>query len=82
MPLLRSILLDSQSLLGDRREERKTIDREPFNYKNDLTMRSESEGGFLTVDLPSLIEFRGEEWVCGCIGSVILESRGLLAGSL
>ena len=43
LPMLQSIQLDSLALDGDKRDDRKTISDEPFNYKNTLTMRSEIE---------------------------------------
>ena len=43
LPKLQSIQLDEEALQGDGRDDRKTIIRLPFNYKNTLTMRSEIE---------------------------------------
>ena len=43
LPKLQSIQLGSWALRGDRRDERKTISTEPYNFKNTLTMRSEIE---------------------------------------
>ena len=43
LPKLQSIQLAIGALLGDDRDDRKTINTEPFNYKNTLTMRSEIE---------------------------------------
>ena len=43
LPELRFIELGSGALHGDSDDDRKTISTEPYNYKNTLTMRSESE---------------------------------------
>ena len=43
LPMLQSIQLDVYALAGDGRKDRKTINDEPYNYKNTLTMRSEIE---------------------------------------
>ena len=43
LPKLQSIQLDELALGGDHRDDRKTINTEPYNYKNTLTMRSEIE---------------------------------------
>ena len=43
LPKLQSIELGSWALYGDDRDDRKTINTEPFNFKNTLTMRSEIE---------------------------------------
>ena len=43
LPKLQSIQLDRWALDGDKRDNRKTIRDEPYNYKNTLTMRSEIE---------------------------------------
>ena len=43
LPMLQSIRLGSWAFRGDSREERTTVNTEPFNYKNTLTMRSEIE---------------------------------------
>ena len=43
LPKLQSILLGGGALHGDGRDDRKTISNEPYNYKNTLTMRSETE---------------------------------------
>ena len=43
LPKLQSIQLDGSALDGDDGDDRKTINNEPFNYKNTLTMRSEIE---------------------------------------
>ena len=40
---LQSIRLSRWALHGDKRNNRKTIINEPYNYKNTLTMRSEIE---------------------------------------
>ena len=43
LPKLQSIQLGDGALLGDARDDRRTIRREPYNYKNTLAMRSEIE---------------------------------------
>ena len=43
LPKLQSIQLDYYALHGDGCAGRKTIEDEPYNYKNILTMRSEIE---------------------------------------
>ena len=43
LPKLQSIRLGGVVLDGDGRDDRKTISKEPYNYKNILTMRSEIE---------------------------------------
>ena len=43
LPKLQSIQLDWNALQGDYDDDRKTIEDEPYNYKNTLTMRSEIE---------------------------------------
>ena len=44
LPKLQSIQFDGfGALQGDNRDDRKTINNEPYNYKNTLTMRSEIE---------------------------------------
>ena len=43
LPKLQSIQLDYGALDGDNRDDRQTISKEPYNYKNTLTMRSEIE---------------------------------------
>ena len=43
LPKLQSIRLAWGALHGDGRAGRKTIEDEPYNYKNTLTMRSEIE---------------------------------------
>ena len=43
LPKLQSIRLDESALDGDGRADRRTINTEPFNYNNTLTMRSEIE---------------------------------------
>ena len=43
LPMLQSIRLGSWSFRGDGREDRTTINDEPYNFKNTLTMRSEIE---------------------------------------
>ena len=41
LPKLQSIQIGRWALDGDGRDDRKTINNEPYNYKNTLTMRSE-----------------------------------------
>ena len=43
LPKLQSIQLGKWALEGDDRADRKMISKEPYNYKNTLTMRSEIE---------------------------------------
>ena len=43
LPKLQSIRLAGTALRGDGDDDRKTIEDEPYNYKNTLTMRSEIE---------------------------------------
>ena len=43
LPTLQSLTIGSWSLQGDYRDNRKTISREPYNYKNTLRMRSNNE---------------------------------------
>ena len=43
LPKLQSIRLNYEALLGDSRDDRKTISNPPYNYKNTMTMRSEIE---------------------------------------
>ena len=43
LPKLHSIQLDWDALYSDWRDDRKTISDLPYNYKNTLTMRSETE---------------------------------------
>ena len=40
LPKLQSIQLGISALEGDDRDNRKTISKEPYNYKNTLTMKS------------------------------------------
>ena len=42
LPKLQSIELGAVALQGDYSDDRKTISKEPYNYKNTLTMRSEN----------------------------------------
>ena len=78
MPLVQSIQLGSSALAGDSRPNRRTIDYEPYNFTNTLTMRSEIERVDERIDLPSLTEFKGVYWNYYAIGSVILESMDLV----
>ena len=41
LPKLQSIRLEGYALRGDYRDDRKTINTEPYSFKNTLTMRSE-----------------------------------------
>ena len=43
LPILQSIQLGESALDGDDRDDRRTISKAPYNYKNTLTMRSEIE---------------------------------------
>ena len=43
LPKLQSIQLGDDALAGDGRDDRQTIRRAPYIYKNTLTMRSEIE---------------------------------------
>ncbi|KAK8793283.1 hypothetical protein WA588_006250, partial [Blastocystis sp. NMH] len=56
--------LDENAFEGDKRNNRKTISKEPYNFKNTLTMRN----------LPSLTVFKGDRFNFQYIGSVILEN--------
>ena len=76
--MLQSIRLGSWAFRGDSREDRTTVNTEPFNYKNTLTMRSEIEWSDELKDLPSLTLFKGEFKNFYRIGSVILESSDLV----
>ncbi|KAK8807871.1 hypothetical protein WA588_006359, partial [Blastocystis sp. NMH] len=77
LPKLQSIQLATWALCGDGGDDRKTISKEPYNYKTILTMRN----------LPSLTEFKGDWYNFRFIGSVILEniprlsSNGIYFGS-
>ena len=39
LPNLQSIQLDDMALYGDDRDDRKTIDDKPYNFKNTLSMK-------------------------------------------
>ena len=43
LPKLQSIQLGLSALVGDGRDDRKTISDKPYNFNNTLTMRSEIE---------------------------------------
>ena len=43
LPKLQSIQIGSAALDGDWCDDRKTISKAPYNYKNTMTMRSENE---------------------------------------
>ena len=43
LPKLQSIQLNDNAFDCDNRDDRKTINDKPYNYKNTLTMRSEIE---------------------------------------
>ena len=43
LPMLQSIRLGSRALAGDGGYDRRTINKEPYNWKNTLTMQSEIE---------------------------------------
>ena len=81
LPQLQSIQLGDSALDGDAGDNRKTIEDEPYNYKNTLTMRSEIERVDEWADLPSLTSFNGYDDIFGYIGSVILESSYLVIES-
>ena len=81
LPELRFIELGVSALYGDSDDDRKTISTEPYNYKNTLTMRSESEWNDEWIDLPSLTSFKGDWHNFQCMGSVILESSHLVIDS-
>ena len=78
LPSLQSIVLGNNTLEGDNGDRRKTIGNPPYNYRNTLTMRSEIEWVDEWIDLPSLTEFKGDDYNFGRIGSVILESMDLV----
>ena len=78
MPKLQFIRLDKSALEGDGGADRETISYEPYNYNNTLTMRSEIEWVDERIDLPSLTEFKGNDFNFYSIGSVILESMDLV----
>ena len=44
LPKLQSIELGSSALEGDGGFDRQTIEEEPYNFKNTLTMKGEIEG--------------------------------------
>ena len=73
LPELQSIDLNSYALHGAY-SDRQTISEEPYNYKNTLTMRSETEWNDEWIDLPSLTSFKGYGGDFRYIGSVVLES--------
>ena len=77
LPKLQSIELDREALHGDSRDDRQTISNAPYNYKNTLTMKSKIEWVNEWIDLPSLTEFKGDDYNFYAIGSVILESTDL-----
>ena len=64
LPKLQSIQLGDHALQGGNGADRTTIDEEPYNFKNTLTMRN----------LPSLTQFKGNEYNFYYMGSVILEN--------
>ena len=76
--MLQSIQLDTSALDGDEGDDRKTIRRKPYNYKNTMTMRSGIEWVDEWIDLPSLTQFKGNGYNFVAIGSVILESIDLV----
>ena len=65
-------------MAGDDDDNQKTISTEPYNYKNTLVMRSKIWWNDELSDLPSLISFKGNLMSFERIGSVILESSGLV----
>ena len=74
MPKLQSIHLGYMALHGDDRDDRKTIEKEPYNFNNTLIMKSVGRGWIEWTDLPLLTSYKGIERNYGNIGSVILES--------
>ena len=74
---LQSIQLSYGTLQGDYRDDRKTISDKPYNYKNTMIMRSDIERVHEWIGLPSLTEFKGDDYNFYAIGSVILESTDL-----
>lgn len=78
MPALESIELAGSAMAGDWRDDRKTSQRSPFNWKNKLVMRSWNvRGGGESIDLPSLASFKGSTYNFENIGPVVLESSGV-----
>ena len=75
---LQSIQLGERALQGDGGYDRQTISDEPYNWKNTLTMRSETEWNDEWIDLPSLTSFKGDKRNFRNMGSVILESSDLV----
>ena len=74
LPKLQSIWLGFYALEGNDRDNNKTINEEPYNYKNTLSMKSNHSLIFThQSDLPNLTIFIG---TCNFknVGSVILES--------
>ena len=74
MSALESIELAGSAMAGDWRDDRKTSQRSPFNWKNKLVMRSWNVRG---SDLPSLASFKGSTYNFENIGPVVLESSGV-----
>ena len=77
MPALESIELAGSAMAGDWRDDRKTSQRSPFNWKNKLVMRSWDVGESESIDLPSLTSFKGSTYNFENIGPVVLESNNI-----
>ena len=75
LPKLQSIRLFSGALSGDNRKDRKTIKKEPYNYKNTLSMKGIDLFFIHQSDLPSLTSLKSDgDDNFQTIGSVTLES--------
>ena len=77
LPALQSIELDRSAMAGDWRDDRKTNQRSPFNWKNTLVMRSWDVWWSESIDLPSLTSFKGSTYNFENIGPVVLESSNV-----
>ena len=79
LPYLTTITLGNSSLLGDCRENRHSIDRIPYNFKNKLTMRSMMIFYRIPcVDLPLLTKVEGKGYNFQCVGEATFESMSLI----
>ena len=74
LPRLQFIQLGNYALDGDVRSDRKGIPREPFNWTNTLTVRSNHWVVHAFLDLPSLTSLQGIDYHIRYFGSVTLES--------